>query len=402
MDFKLNYKPPSFFKLNVMAVQKTKSNQNQPRIPQKIILSYLCALLFGTGMFYACEKEEEIEIIPIEIEAHIIHVTEFGGSDGIINLTVTGGIPPYSFLWSTNQTSEDLINISSGIYTVEVFDSKNHCRCDTFEITEPDPIPMTISFEVKNPTASGENNGSIYSSVEGGYPPFTWEWSNGATTKDIENATADTYIITVTDSLGRVLCDTITLTCGVTDIEGNVYNTVRIGDQIWLKENLRVKLAPDSSEITSYVYDDDPANEAVYGRLYTWDEAMNHSTQEKAQGICPDGWHIPGDEEFKKLEMYLGMTSEEADLSNTWRGAGIGTMLKYGGSSGFDILLSGRRAGNGSFSLLDRVEYLWTSTEYTNNFAWRRCFDKFANDVGRWNTFPKNYAFSVRCIKDDN
>lgn len=390
-----------------MSVQKTESNQNQSSIQQKIILFFLLALI-GLITFYGCKKEDEIEIAPLEIEAHIIQVSKVGGSDGIINLTVKGGILPYSFLWSNNQTSEDLIDISSGIYTVEVFDAEYHSHRDTFKVTEPEAIPMFITFYKTNPSEQVGNDGSVTCEVEGGYPPFTFEWSNGATTKDIENLNANSYVLTITDSKGQLLTDTIALietissrSNEVSDIDGNLYQTIQIGTQTWMNENLRVTHAPDSSEITSYTYNDNPANEAVYGRLYTWNTAMNHSTQEKAQGICPDGWHIPSDEEFKKLEMHLGMSREEADLTNTWRGANVGTKLKYGGTSGFDIMLSGGRTENGTYSLAGRKEYLWTSTEFENDFAWRRCFEKFANDVGRWNTFTKKHASSIRCIKND-
>jgi uncharacterized protein (TIGR02145 family) len=128
---------------------------------------------------------------------------------------------------------------------------------------------------------------------------------------------------------------------------------------------------------------------------------MNGKNEEGSQGICPCGWHIPTDGEFKKLEIFLGMTQTEANMVNDWRGVEVGTKLKKGGTSGFEAQLSGRRTSNGAFSLLGRAEYTWTSTTFETHYAWRRCLDAFRNDVGRWNTFPKTYAFSVRCIKDN-
>ena len=389
-----------------MPSQKSGSKPVPP-IRSKSILAVLFILFAGLSIFVACEKEEELNITPIKIKGMVHHVTAYQGNDGIIDIMVTGGIPPYTFHWSNNDTTEDIVNLSAGIYIVEVTDVKNHLRRDTFEVKEPDPIPLSVSFDVTHPSTSEAEDGSVHCEVTGGYPPFTYLWSNGAKTATVENLGADTYVFTVTDSIGQVLTDSVSLTGSapviekVTDIEGNTYDTVQIGDQVWLKENLRVTLAPDSSEITSYVYEDDMENEKIYGRLYTWDVAMNNSTEEKARGICPEGWHIPSDEEFKQLEMHLGMTPTEADLENTWRGENVGTKLKIGGSSGFDLLLSGRRTASGNFGLLGRVEYLWTSTEFGEDYAWRRCFDKFANDVGRWNTFPKSYAFSVRCIKNE-
>ena len=185
----------------------------------------------------------------------------------------------------------------------------------------------------------------------------------------------------------------------VTDIDGNVYPVVKIGDQEWMARNLRVTKAPDGTPISSYVVGNDPGNALIYGRHYTWDVAMNGSAEESAQGICPDGWHLPSDEEFKILEMALGMTRQEADQSNAWRGTGVGTQMKEGGSSGLDIPIAGLCVG-GSFLYVGQSGYIYSSTE-AGSYAWRRCLSTNASTVGRWNTFPKSYAFSVRCLKNN-
>jgi len=97
--------------------------------------------------------------------------------------------------------------------------------------------------------------------------------------------------------------------------------------------------------------------------------------------------------------MFLGMTQQEADMTNTWRGSGVGTLLAKGGGSGYEALFAGRMTSYGTFSLLNQYEYVWTSTEYGDN-AWRRCLESGVSTSGRWNTFPKTYGFSVRCVKD--
>jgi uncharacterized protein (TIGR02145 family) len=88
-----------------------------------------------------------------------------------------------------------------------------------------------------------------------------------------------------------------------------------------------------------------------------------------------------------------------AELENIWRGTDEGAKLRMGGSSGYDARYAGRRSTAGGYSLLGLYEYVWTSSEY-GDYAWRRCLQSDVNTVGRWNTFPKTYAFSVRCIKD--
>jgi uncharacterized protein (TIGR02145 family) len=288
----------------------------------------------------------------------------------------------------------------SGIYVLVII-----CllliQCEKKNITHE---LLSLDYTVTDVSAYGKSDGSIDLTVTGGVPPYKYNWSNGSVEEDVDSLTAGFYSVTVSDAADSTVSDSIMVgEAGpdfvVTDIEGNNYPVVEIGEQIWMAENLKVTKAPDGSDIESYCYDDNPVIEDTYGRLYTWDVAMNGSVIEMAQGICPDGWHIPSDEEWKALEMYLGMTQEEADMENTWRGEGVGTSLIEGGSSGYEAKLSGRRSSGGSYMLIGLYEYVWTSTEYGDN-AWRRCLNGSDSRVGRWNTFPKTYGFSVRCIKN--
>ncbi|MFW6254833.1 MAG: fibrobacter succinogenes major paralogous domain-containing protein [Chitinivibrionales bacterium] len=187
----------------------------------------------------------------------------------------------------------------------------------------------------------------------------------------------------------------------VTDIDGNEYRTVTIGGRQWMAENLVVSQAPDGTPIERYCYNDDTASCDSFGALYTWDVAMNGSREQEAQGICPDCWHIPSDQEWKELEMALGMSAEDADQANVWRGTDQGTQLAVGGGSGFDFLQAGRREPSGAFALQNQVAYFWTSTEVENtSYAWRRCLSNTDATIGRWDTFSKEYGFSIRCIQD--
>ena len=266
------------------------------------------------------------------------------------------------------------------------------------------PLPIKITHEVRNVSSFGLKDGAIDLTVTGGMLPYTFSWSDGSVSEDLDSIGAGFYTVTVTDAIDSSESEDILVTQPgadslVSDVDGNVYHTVEIGDQLWMKENLRVTKSPDGTPVTSYCYGDDTGYESTYGRLYTWEVAMNGSVTEMAQGICPDGWHIPSDAEWKTLEIFLGMTEQEADMENIWRGEGVGTSLRKGGNSGYEALLSGRRSGSGSYSLLDQYEYVWTSSEY-GEYAWRRCLNSMDTKVGRWNTFPKTYAFSVRCIKN--
>lgn len=304
-------------------------SQNMNESYKVLIMSKAAGILFiilPVFLFLSCEKEEPAP--PLELTAEVEHVSEYGGTDGRIELTVSGGLKPYAFLWSTGDTTKDLTGIPAGIYNVAVTDQAQQTVTDTFVVTQP--------------------------ALE-----------------------------------------------GVMDVDGNMYNIIEIGEQTWMAENLRVTHAPDGSAISGYAYIDNEDSIAKYGLLYTWDVAMNGSREEGAQGICPDGWHLPSDDEWKQLEMTLGMTPAEVNMVNTWRGSPVGTLLKAGGASGYEAQLAGRRTSGGGFSLIGRMEYMWTSSEYTGTLAWRRCLDVSSTAVGRWNTFPKSYGFSVRCVKND-
>ncbi len=269
------------------------------------------------------------------------------------------------------------------------------------------PDVLIVSGVVSNVSAFGGSDGYIDLTVGGGTQPYSFQWSTGAVTEDIDNLHAGSFVVLVSDAGNQEVSDTfvitqpeITLSDSLIDYDGNRYSIVKIGEQFWMGENLKVTHAPDGKPVTGYAYGNDENNVAVYGRLYTWDVAMNGTTVEEAQGICPCGWHVPSDEEFKILEMELGMTRLEADMENIWRGSGVGTSLISGGASGYNAVLAGRRSSAGDYYLLGVYEYMWTSTEFGSN-AWRRCLDIHSDLVGRWNTFPKSFGFSVRCVKDN-
>ena len=265
--------------------------------------------------------------------------------------------------------------------------------------------PLSIVLTAHDVTTFLGEDGFVELDVTGGIPPYAYRWSNGKTTKDIDDLKAGVYSVMVVDAVDSTATGSTVVKQPipdnvVIDKDGNIYTSVAIGDQIWMQQNLRVTVAPDSTPVTSYAYNNEEENAKTYGRLYSWDVAMNGSTAEKAQGICPTGWHIPSDGEWKTLEMYLGMSQAEADITNNWRGHDVGTKLSAGGGSGYEALYSGRGINGDYYGLLNQFEYVWTSSEY-GQYAWRRCLQKGVSTVGRYNTFPKTYLFSVRCIKDD-
>lgn len=196
--------------------------------------------------------------------------------------------------------------------------------------------------------------------------------------------------------------------CGTNDVKGrnnNYYKTIKTGNQCWMNENLNTGQMinsssdqSDNSTIEKYCYNDDANNCATCGGLYQWDELMQYQTAESSQGICPEGWHVPSDEEWKTLEISLGMSQTDANKGG-WRGNPIGTSLKQGGASGFDALLCGRCSETNTFLLNGSNGYIQSSTQSNGNM-YIRGLENTSGEVGRINEQPKTAAFSVRCIKD--
>lgn len=122
-----------------------------------------------------------------------------GDGDGAIDILVSGGTVPYSFLWSNGATTEDLSNLAPGTFSVDVTDT-NSCTAELDSLTIEQPAPLSVTLETASDTTCHEGaDGSADISVSGGTVPYTYYWSNSATTQDITGLAAGTYSVTVAD-----------------------------------------------------------------------------------------------------------------------------------------------------------------------------------------------------------
>ena len=144
-----------------------------------------------------------------------LDITNCGSNDGIIDLSVNGGTGTYSYIWSNNDTTEDLNNLSSGTYSVTITDINN---CSTTNNATINNYNSTLTTSLISPTYNGYNiqcfggnNGTIISTTNGGIGSLTYLWSNGQNTTTITNLTAGPYTLTVTDSLSCSISENITL-----------------------------------------------------------------------------------------------------------------------------------------------------------------------------------------------
>jgi gliding motility-associated-like protein len=130
----------------------------------------------------------------------VSNVSCYGVNDGSINLTVSNGASPISFLWSNGVTTEDLSGITSGTYSVSITDAKG-CTANASAVISQ-PSALAGSIDVVDVACFGENTGSCHLTISGGTLPYTFIWNNGAVTKDIDNLAAGNYSLAVTDSHG--------------------------------------------------------------------------------------------------------------------------------------------------------------------------------------------------------
>jgi uncharacterized protein (TIGR02145 family) len=199
---------------------------------------------------------------------------------------------------------------------------------------------------------------------------------------------------------------------GVTDYDGNHYNTKMIGDQIWMTENLKTTHYSNGDSIgTTYPFDLDISGESTpeyqwayggdeesmvptYGRLYTW------YTVNDERGVCPSGWHVPSDDEWTTLTDYLGGNEiAGGKMKETGTVHWDAPNTDADNSSGFTGLPGGNRLITGSYANLGVIGMWWTSTESNANNAWRRYLHYANSSVARQNLDKKN-AFSIRCTRD--
>ena len=238
---------------------------------------------------------------------------------------------------------------------------------------------------------------------------------NGTATIDIcGNCIGGTTGLVDGDTDSDGICNTLQGT--VTDIDGNAYQTILIGEQLWMAENLKVTHYNNGDEITHITnnedwvslstgaygdYDNNPTNSETYGRLYNW------YTVDDSRGLCMAGWHVPSDEEYTVLKDYLGGTSvaggkmKEAGLEH-WNYYSDEITEEATNESGFTGLPAGYRASySGAYYDVGNLGSFWSSSEYNSNYAWYRLLTYSYSNVYRY-YYHRLYGFSIRCLGDQS
>jgi len=342
---------------------------------------------------------------------------------------------PYNYNWNT--TFENL-----GTHSIKAtcFDNSGNSTTDEVSvfIGHGGSLPVADFTATATPT-SGTAPLTVNFTDQSTNTPTSWQWDFGDGGTSTQQNPTHTYnesgtytvILSVSNSYGtdeKTKTDFITVNNGgggtpptgyFTDSrDGQVYAYIVIGNQTWMAENLKYlpSVSPSSNKSVSspyyYVndYEGDNISEAkattnyqMYGVLYNWPASVS---------ACPAGWHVPSDEEWKTLEMALGMSQSEADIEWGWRGTDEGKKMKSKSgwinngngtnSSGFNALPGGLRlttSTNGSFGGLGYYGYWWSSTENSGSHAWHRYLNSDHVQVHR-GTYYKACGLSVRCLKN--
>ena len=206
----------------------------------------------------------------------------------------------------------------------------------------------------------------------------------------------------------------------VTDFDNNVYSTVKIGEQCWMKENLKAAHYADGTEITHrYLPNGSAGNVGAYGYLYTWSEMMNGANSASGkpsgvQGACPAGWHVPSNAEWQQLTDYVksqgayrcfGSSSNyakslaaDAGWNTSSLTCAVGNDLTQNNATGFSAMPAGYASSNGnSTSQFGQVAVFWTATLGTAAET-NRLFSFNSNDCNSL-TYSMDNAYSVRCVR---
>lgn len=214
----------------------------------------------------------------------------------------------------------------------------------------------------------------------------------------------------IPDSPAKVLsADTIQQPTTIKDIDGNVYNTVKIGRQTWMKENLRttklndatpIQLVPDGSAWANTIkpsycwYNNEPESyRDLYGALYNGFAASSSK-------LCPEYWHVPGDADWNTLSKLLGGDNiAGGKLKEAGFDYWVSPNMAANNATGFSALPGGLRYYDGVFHDFGFSAYFWSSEVLTPGRLWFRYMDYEYSDLFRFNN-SANIGFSIRCVRD--
>jgi len=383
--------------------------------------------------------------VAIDLSVNHLSIIETDGSNGYLAVaTGTGGTQIIRFSYAGDEAESFNTDENGGTFTL--FNNKLKIEVPDGSLGTDQEIDVSLERPFIIPGIPGEASIAFEFTPAGltFTSPITIYWygdfdpaitysviyydpgTGAKTTVPVTVAADGSYITFSTDHFSKFVLYPRLIDLGAGTLtdprDENEYKTITIGDQVWMAENLAYLPAVSPSAIGSetdphyYVYDYQgsdvgaakaEANYSTYGALYNFSASLN---------ACPDGWHLPSDEEWKTLEKYLGMSSSDADGQSAGASGGLGyresgvvgkKMKSTSGwndngngdnSSGMNILPGDSRSYSGNFNDLGSFAHFRTSTEQSLTETWFRGF--YAGSDGVWRGYSNRAGgHSIRCLK---
>lgn len=435
----------------------------------KILLLTSSILFLILIVFIACKKDKDEPIEPkvptcdiiappdstkvqlgsiLSVEAEI---SGFGSEVKVAFSVDTAGLTetsasPYEFLWDTEGWSEGFHTVRADAYEGDVLVSD----WITVELIDTIPIPMPPVAVIKITPNTGTTDTIFTFDASESYDPddfnaallYRWDfdgddsWDTEFTYEQLvqhkytspQNYSVKLEVLAADSMSGDTIKSLLVEHSGTQDAcegfvtipyGGQVYHTVPIGEQCWLRENMNIgdlvntEAGQSNNEIIEkFCYDDLPENCEKYGGLYMWHEMMAYIPIQGSQGICPNGWHIPSDDEWKELEGYTdsqyGIGNPVWD-ENFYRGFDTGKRLKallgWNNNGNGDNLYDFKAIPGGfwevstSFIREGEEAHFWTSSHDSGHNAVQRGLKDDKDNISRTFEWDET-ARSVRCLKD--
>ena len=286
------------------------------------------------------------------------------------------------------------------IALVTLEDREYVCNGEKWELVYYEPDWSSEGGESSQSGEGGEGGGE---SSEGGF-------GNSSTVELSSSSVAENFCEPGSYDPDTHLCDAR---------DGQLYETVQIGSQTWMKENLNFDYKIGGVSYGSYCYKDEPDSCAKYGKLYTWAAAMDSAVTNcgygadcavdtgMVQGVCPDGWHLPSQAEWDTLVTAVGGISTAGTALRTetgwYKDAAATTLVPATNSSGFSALPSGQKTEKGVYSQVPYTAYIWSSSELEKNVeagAYSMTMFSTSASASAGLGDLKNRALAVRCLKN--
>jgi subtilisin-like proprotein convertase family protein len=293
----------------------------------------LSGLSFGTYILTVTDTNSCIstdttvfQVVGFNVTGNITNVSCFNGNDGAVDITVAGGTLPYSaYAWSNSATTEDINTLVDGSYSVTVTDAVGCTTTNSFTVTEP--TALASSFAVTNVDCNSNATGIVDLTPAGGTTPYTYAWSNSATTQDINALVSGSYIVTITDDNNCILIDTAVVT------QPNALATTI-----------------DTTNVSCFGFDDGEADLTVSGGTtpysYAW---TNSATTQDLTNLAPGNYTvivtdanncIISDSLLITEPDTLQTTVQATDVICYGENSGIGIVTPQGGTVPYDYLWS--------------------------------------------------------------